>query len=181
MSFPVLIQRNQMDCGPTCLAMVSKFYGRSLSMERFRGHAGYGKEGVNLLGISQAAEQAGFHSTGAELSCKEFEESVKLPAILHWHQNHFVVLYKASPPSPLRGRGVQTFTIADPAKGIIQLNKKEFLQAWAGSTKDDATGLRTSYNKQVQFREGLIATAEIVTKDMRLLQRIYYSLGKQLN
>ena len=172
MSFPVLIQRNQMDCGPACLAMVSKSYGRNLSMERFRGHAGYGKEGVNLLGISHAAEQAGFHATGAELSCKEFEESVKLPAILHWHQNHFVVLYKATK---------KHFTIADPAKGIIQLNKKEFLQAWAGSTKDDATGLRTSYNKQVQFREGLIATAEIVTKDMRLLQRIYYSLGKQLN
>lgn len=91
--FPFLIQQNQMDCGPTCLYMVSKYYSRSFSLEKIRELTEIGKEGVNILGISDAAEKIGYRTQAVQLNIPELKEA-KLPCILHWGQNHFVVLYK---------------------------------------------------------------------------------------
>lgn len=86
-----------MDCGPTCLRMVVKYYKRDVSLQHLRDKTQIGKEGVNLLGISEAAEAIGFRTQSVKLDFETLVNHAKLPAILHWNQNHFVVLYKTSP------------------------------------------------------------------------------------
>ena len=115
-----------MDCGPTCLRMIAKHYGKNFSLQRLRDICGINREGVSLLGISEAAEKIGFRTTGARISPKELKE-VSLPVILHWNQNHFVILYR------IKGG---KYDIADPGKGLIRYTEEEFLNHWL-STKID--------------------------------------------
>jgi ATP-binding cassette, subfamily B, bacterial len=105
-----------MDCGPTCLAMINRYYGKSISIQTLRDKTEIGKEGVNLLGISNAAESIGYRTQAAQLTYSQIVHDAQLPCILHWNQNHFVVLYKVH--TPLFGRGLrgEVFTIADPGK-----------------------------------------------------------------
>ena len=93
-SFPTYRQLNLMDCGPTCLKMVAKYHGKNFSLNKLRIDSEIGKDGVNLLGISDAAEKIGCRSRGVKLTVKELLEDAPKPCILHWEQNHFVV-----PPS----------------------------------------------------------------------------------
>lgn len=86
-------QLDQMDCGPTCLRMVAKYYGRSFTAQSLRDKTQIGKEGVSLLGISEAAENIGFRTIGVKISFKKLAEEAPLPCIVHWDQNHFVVVY----------------------------------------------------------------------------------------
>lgn len=118
-----------MDCGPTCLYMVSKYYGRTFSIEKLRELTEIGKEGVNILGISNAAEKIGYRTQAVQLNITELTEA-KLPCILHWQQNHFVVLYKIKR---------NQFYIADPGSGLIKLTQKEFEQRWLTSIADNQT------------------------------------------
>lgn len=89
MLFPALLQRNQMDCGPTCLYLTSKYYGRSFSIEKLRELTEIGKEGVSMLGISDAAEKIGYRSIAVQPTQEEIKLDVKLSTILHWIQNYF--------------------------------------------------------------------------------------------
>ncbi len=96
-----------MDCGPTCLRMIAKYHGKHYNAETLRQKAGYTKARVSLWGISDTAEKIGFRTKGMKVSLTQLEE-VNLPCILHWHQNHFVVVYSISK---------NKIKIADPAKG----------------------------------------------------------------
>src|SRR6476659_10179641 len=109
MAFPHYKQPDQMDCGPTCLRMVAKFYGRNFKLQTLRQLCEINREGVSLLGISDASEKIGFRSLGAKLNLQELRDA-ELPCILHWRQNHFVVLYKIN-----GGK----YYIADPADNLI--------------------------------------------------------------
>lgn len=133
--FPFYKQHDAMDCGPTCLRMVAKHYGRSVSLESLRLYTQISKEGVSLLGIAEAAEKIGFGTKGVTLSYRELINEAKLPAILHWSQNHFVVIM---PPSS-RWKRARQVSIADPGSGIINYSKEEFCQQWI-CTKDETTG-----------------------------------------
>lgn len=112
-----------MDCGPSCLYMVSKHYGSVTSIDSLRKLAEIGKEGVSLLGLSDAAEKIGYRTQGVQPTLQQLE-TVKLPAILHWGQYHFVVLYKVK-----RNK----YYIADPAAGLFTLTKAQFQQQWLSS------------------------------------------------
>lgn len=114
-------QQDAMDCGPTCLRMIARYYGKSIGINNLRNQSLYSKDGVSLLGISKAAENIGLKTLGANLTIEDLKKDASLPCILHWNQNHFVVLFKINKNS---------FTIADPAKNILKLTKKEFLQNW---------------------------------------------------
>lgn len=116
-----------MDCGPTCLRMVTKHYGRTISLDYLRNKSQYGKAGVSMLGLADAAESIGLKSIGAKLTFDQLIIDAPLPAILHWDQYHFVVLTPGSSKNKLH--------IADPAKGMIKLSKSEFLKHWI-STKE---------------------------------------------
>lgn len=133
-------QLDAMDCGPTCLRMVTKYYKRDFSLQYLREKAQIGKEGVNLLGVSEAAEAIGFRTQSVKLDFRTLINDAKLPCILHWNQNHFVVLYKTSPPSPLRRRGGKLF-IADPAKGLITYSQEEFKQHWISDKGEEGIAL----------------------------------------
>jgi len=109
-----------MDCGPSCLRMVAKHYGRNFKVQTLRQFCEINKEGVSLLGISDAAEKVGFRSLGAKLSLEDLN-TAELPAILHWRQNHFVVLYKIKK---------QKYYLADPANGLVKLSISEFSHNW---------------------------------------------------
>ncbi|WP_131538776.1 peptidase domain-containing ABC transporter [Pedobacter nototheniae] len=123
-SFPFYKQPDQMDCGPTCLRMIARHYGKNFSLQRLREISGINREGVSLLGISEAAEKIGFRTTGIKLSLSQIKE-VEFPMILHWDQNHFVVLYK------IKGN---KFFVADPAKGLIEYTETEFSKHWLSTT-----------------------------------------------
>lgn len=111
-----------MDCGPTCLRMVAKHYGKNIAIQELRKLAEVSKEGVSLLGISNAAEKIGFKTRVVKITFNDLIQFATKPAILHWGQNHFVVI---SPKSSFK-----KIHIADPAKNIIHYTKKEFLQQW---------------------------------------------------
>jgi len=119
--FPFYRQYDQMDCGPTCLRMIAKHHGRSYSMDSLRQKSGINREGVSLLGISEAAEEIGFRSIGAKLTWEQLKNEAVLPCVVYWNQVHFVVVYK------IKGDKVY---IADPAQGKVTYRKEEFLEQW---------------------------------------------------
>ncbi|WP_316771116.1 peptidase domain-containing ABC transporter [Pedobacter frigiditerrae] len=126
--FPFYKQPDQMDCGPICLRMVAKHYGKNFSLQRLREIAGINREGVSLLGISEAAEKIGFRTMSCKLTLQQLQQT-ELPAILHWGQNHFVIAHPQPFPKG-RGRKGAYWYIADPAKGLIKYNEAEFLKHW---------------------------------------------------
>ena len=125
--FPHYLQPDAMDCGPTCLRIVAKHFGRHYNLETLRNLTWKTREGVSLLTISDAAEKIGFRTQGARLTIDKLSE-IPLPAILHWNQYHFVVLYKVKKSR----KGVEFF-VSDPAHGLVSYNKEEFLKCWAST------------------------------------------------
>ncbi|MBT2559786.1 peptidase domain-containing ABC transporter [Pedobacter sp. ISL-68] len=120
-------QPDQMDCGPTCLRMVARHYGKNFSLQKLRDISGLNREGVSLLGISEAAEKIGFRTAGAKIGLDELKKS-EFPLILHWDQNHFVVLYKVKK---------EYYHIADPAKGLLKYSENEFLKHWSARANNE--------------------------------------------
>lgn len=137
-SFTFYKQLNATDCGPTCLRMIAKYYGRHYNGDSVRQVAGFRKEGVSLFGISEAAEKIGFRTRGIQLTYNQLTKDAQLPCILHWNQNHFVVFFNFS---RIRGGRLK---LADPDKGIITYTKKEFLQYWTSTKTEDGENAGTA-------------------------------------
>jgi ATP-binding cassette subfamily B protein len=132
-SFPFYRQLNAMDCGPTCLRMIARYYWKHYNADSIRQMAGYGKEGVSLLGISGAAEKMGFRIRSVRITYEQLTKQAPLPCILHWDQHHFVVLL------PLSRWGMnRRLRCADPARGVISYSKKELLHHWIST--ESSTG-----------------------------------------
>jgi ATP-binding cassette subfamily B protein len=108
--FPHYRQLDSMDCGPTCLRMIARYYGKSYSLQTLRERSFITREGVSMLGISDAAESIGFRTMGVRITLKQLQEDMPLPCILHWNQNHFVVCYDIR-----QTRKGWIYRIADPA------------------------------------------------------------------
>jgi ATP-binding cassette subfamily B protein len=139
MKFQFYKQQDAMDCGPTTLRMVAKHYGKNIAVQQLRNLCEIGKEGVNLLGIANAAEAIGFRTRAVKITYQQFIDDAPLPAILHWGQNHFVV---AIPQAKrwwffLPSTNGKVVRLADPRRGIVKVDKKEFLQQWAITNIDD--------------------------------------------
>jgi len=94
--FPHYRQLDQKDCGPTCLRMVAKHFDRHYTAQSLREKAQISREGVSMLGIAEAAEVIGFKTVGVKVTLEKLIEEAPLPCILHWGQNHFVVLVAVS-------------------------------------------------------------------------------------
>jgi len=92
-TFPHLHQPDKMDCGATCLAMVAKYYGKTYTIQKLRDMCSATRSGVSMLGISDAAEKLGFKTMGVRINFRQLCEEVPLPCIVHWRQEHFVVVY----------------------------------------------------------------------------------------
>ena len=126
-SIPYYPQHDAMDCGPTCLRMVAAFYGKRYSLEGLREKSFITREGVSMLGISEAAEKIGFRSICVQVSYEKLQEA-PLPCIIHWNQQHFVVVYK------LNDKHVW---VADPGAGKLKYTKEEFCNCWLSSRKNE--------------------------------------------
>lgn len=121
LKYPFFEQLDASDCGPACLKMVTKFYGKELSINTIRRTTFLQRQGASLLGLSQAAESLGFKTLGVKIDLNVLRTEAPLPAILFWNQNHYVVLYKAK-----KGR----YYIADPAQGLTWISEAELKKSW---------------------------------------------------
>lgn len=122
-----------MDCGPTCLRMIAAFYGKHYSLERLREKSFITRLGVSMLGISEAAEKIGFRTMGVQISFQQLLEDAPLPCIVHWNQQHFVVVYRMS-----KGQ----VWVADPGAGKVKYAQEEFCNCWQSNKKEGkATGI----------------------------------------
>ncbi|MBS7565721.1 peptidase domain-containing ABC transporter [Mucilaginibacter sp. Bleaf8] len=130
-SFPIYRQLDQMDCGPTCLRMIASYYGKHYKLDSLRKESLYSREGVSLTGIRRAAEKIGFNTNAVRLSFQELLTLAPLPCILHWNQNHFIVI----PPQDLNA-DIKKIQIADPARGLLKIEREAFQKAWINSSDE---------------------------------------------
>ena len=133
MSFPYYRQLNAMDCGPTTLRMIAKYYGKHFNANSIVLKSSFSKEGVSLLGISNAAEEIGFRSRGVQLTIQQLLKEAPLPCILHWDQSHFVVLIPQKSPWSKKSK----ILVADPAIGIVKFTFNQFLEHWSTGNSED--------------------------------------------
>ncbi len=124
---PFTRQLDAKDCGPACLRMVAGFHGKKFSIQYLRDRCFITKGGVSLLGISEAAESIGFKTLGAKLTWDQLSREAPLPCIVHWNQNHFVVVVKIRKKSVL---------VADPALGMVRYSIKEFKKNWISGNNE---------------------------------------------
>ena len=127
MLFPFVKQYDAMDCGPACLKMIAGFYKKNYSLDYLRKKCFITREGVSFLGLSEAADSVGFRTLGVKIPYDILEKKVTLPCIVHWRQNHFVVVYRIKDDK---------LWIADPATGLIKLSREEFEKNWANTLAD---------------------------------------------
>ena len=147
-SLKICYQRDAMDCGPSCLAIIAKHYGQQADKEQLRKICSLGKEGVSLLGISKAAENLGFKTIGGRLSFEMLSQEVLLPCIVHWNQNHFVVVYKIKKHK----KGKYSIYVADPSKGLVNYTKEEFCEHWVSTkTEGEEKGIALLLEPMEQF------------------------------
>ena len=145
MKFPYYKQHDSMQCGITCLQMVCKHYGKEFSIEALSRYCFATTEGVSLLSISEAANKLGLHSICGRVSMEQMQEA-PLPCILHWNQNHFVVLYRIK-----KGK---KFYIADPGKGLVSYNRKEFAEHWVSTrSQGEEKGIALFLQPTQEFHE----------------------------
>lgn len=127
--FPNYKQTESKDCGPTCIKIIAKHYGKLINTQQLRTLSETTRSGSSLLGLSEAVENMGFRSLGVKLTYTKLLEA-PLPCIVHWNKNHYVVLYKIRK---------NTIYISDPAHGLITYTKQEFIKHWIGNNADENT------------------------------------------
>ena len=146
MSFPQYYQQDSRDCGPSCLRMIARFYGKDYSAEEIRGKCFSSREGVSLLDISEAAESIGFRTIGVKITWEQFRDQLPFPAIVHWNHNHFVVVYDL-----IKRRHRIWIRVADPALGLIDYSEEDFLNSWSYS-QDSARGIALILQPAPEFK-----------------------------
>ncbi len=127
--FPFYKQADSKDCGPTCLKIIAKHYKKVINIQKLRTLSETTREGSNLLSLSDAAERIGFRTLGVRISLEKLQD-VPLPCILHWNNNHYVVLYKVKK---------NKLYVSDPAHGLLEYDKEEFLKFWIGNNVTETT------------------------------------------
>ena len=126
-NFKVERQHDSMQCGIACLQMICNYYGKEYSIDSLSKICFATTEGVSMLGISETATSLGFHVVNVKCTVKTLTE-VSLPSILHWNQNHFVVLYRV--------KNEKKFYIADPGKGLVTYSLEEFKKHWISTNSN---------------------------------------------
>lgn len=144
--FPFFKQYDVMDCGPTCIRIIAKYYGKNYGLQFLREKCNIGKLGVSMFGISKAAELIGFKATGVRINYLQLKSDINLPCIAHWDQNHFVVIYKITK---------NKVYISNPDKGLMSYTISEFKKHWF---------IDTESNNNQNLGEGVILILEPTEK-----------------
>ncbi len=168
-----------MDCGVACLKMVASYYGKEYSIDELRQQCFTTREGVSLLSISEAAEQLGLKTRGGRFSFEQLAHKATLPCIVHWNQNHFVVVYKVNHGSFLNKHRIE-ITVADPATGNITYSEKEFKEHWISTKVDGADrGVVLLLEPTQAFYTG--SASDTKPKSMRFLFSYFWKYKKFFN
>ncbi|OJV80655.1 MAG: ABC transporter ATP-binding protein [Bacteroidia bacterium 44-10] len=145
MKFPFYKQHDSTDCGASCLRIISDYYGKKYSLQRLREACHIGKSGVSLIDISDAAESIGFRTQMFKISLDNLNSAIILPCIVHWNNNHFVVLYK------IENKGKQKkYYISDPARGLLTYKENSFVKCW---NNNSLTGIVLMLEPSPKFYE----------------------------
>ena len=126
--FPFEYQLDSMDCGPACLKIIAKYFGKYYSLQHLRDLCGITREGVSFLDLSYGAEKIGLHTLAIKTDIKNLHTKVPLPCIIHWKNSHFIVVYKTSSSK---------IFVSDPAKGLISYSLSEFEKGWYKSGEEN--------------------------------------------
>lgn len=127
--FPHFKQADFKDCGPTCVKIISKFFGQNVPLEHLRNLSETQRSGSSLLGLSNAAESIGFKSLGVKFSIKDLSDA-PLPCIVHWNKRHYVVLYRIRKDK---------YFVSDPAHGLLSYDEEDFIKHWIGNNANAET------------------------------------------
>jgi ATP-binding cassette subfamily B protein len=147
-------QLDYMDCGPTCLKMITSYYGKEYSLDFFRTNTYITRQGVSMAGIGDAAEKIGFKTLIAKLSLDQLINEVPLPCILHWNQEHFVVLYGVKSTGLLHKK--EKFIVADPGHELVTIDRNTLLKCW---TNGAAKGVALLLEPTVDFHKNAESTS----------------------
>ncbi len=145
--FPFQKQMDAMDCGPSCLQMIARHYGRILPIEQLRRDCAMTRNGVTLGGIADAAEKNQLKTVAIKASLQMLEEDVILPCVAHWRQRHFVVVYAID---------AKYVYVADPAYGLVKYSKQEFVAGWLNQINpaEDDQGILLLLDTTAEFYQG---------------------------
>lgn len=139
--FPSEYQLDTQDCGPACLKIISKYYGKYYSLQYLRDICGLSREGVSFEALSYGAEKIGFRTLGVTATIDDLYKRIQFPCILHWNDNHFIVAYKVR-----KGR----VYVSDPAQGLCSYTLQEFVDGWY--KKDAGSGVLLLAEPSPDFR-----------------------------
>ena len=128
--FPFYKQMEVKDCGPTCLKIISRFYGKDIAVSYLRKLVETTKYGSSLSALSAAAENIGLRSVAVKIDLNSLLDHVPLPCVVHWNKNHFIVVYRTTP---------KHVYVSDPAIGLLKYTVDEFLSGWIGNNATAAT------------------------------------------
>ncbi len=161
--FPHYNQADHKDCGPTCIKIIAKHYGKAIQIQALRNFAETTREGSSLLGLSEAAEEIGFHTIGVKISFSKLLE-IPLPCIVHWNKSHFVVVYKIKK---------DTVYISDPAHGLLKYTKEQFIKSWIGNNANHTTeeGIALLLEPTPKFYNDELADEEDVKFDFKFISK----------
>jgi ATP-binding cassette, subfamily B, bacterial len=140
LKFPHEFQLDAKDCGPTCIKIIAKYYGRFYSLSYLRDLCGITREGVSFLDISDACESISLRTKCIKIDFAALQ-TIPLPCIVHWNNDHFIVVYKITKK--------QVF-VSDPAKGLLKYSLPVFKEGWLGSTK---TGTALAIEPMADFKQ----------------------------
>lgn len=177
MIFQTIRQPNKMDCGPTCLFMISKYHGHHINIEKIRQYIQLGKEGVYIYGISNAAEQIGFRTLSVELSFEKIIKEAPLPCIVQWNQKHFILV---TPNSSLK-----KIEVADPAHGITKYTREEFCKHWLQTT-DNVPGIALLLEHTPEFYQQKNSKApgaswDFLLRYLKVYKRYFISSAREFD
>jgi ATP-binding cassette subfamily B protein len=168
-SFPFERQLDAMDCGPACVKMIAKYYGKFYSLQHLRDKCGLSREGVSFLDISHAAEEIGLRTVSFNCSLEDLIEKVPLPAIVHWNNTHFIVVYdiKGTIKHSIANEGKVhpnlsaskcRIYVSDPSKGLLIYSPEKFAEKWLKNkpgllTNETEVGTIMAIEPQSEFYE----------------------------
>lgn len=136
MSFNFFRQLDSSDCGPACIKMIARYYGRNIDLNLIKELCYLHKDGAPLLGINDAAERIGFRCTAVKTSLEKFVEKAIFPCIVYWRNNHYIVVYKIKTEKKAN-KQLGTIYVADPSYGKITYSLEEFSAGWATTSSED--------------------------------------------
>ncbi len=141
--YPLIRQHSAMDCGPTCIAMISQFHNRPCNLNLIREMAETSRYGTSLLSLAKTAEKLSYLARGVRANYEGLMK-LKLPVICHWENNHFVVLYKIDAKHAI---------IGDPARDVLRLERSEFEAGYSGTALEltPAKKLEQQFKPQSPF------------------------------